>query len=251
MNNYLKYNEEFSKEERNLLSILKKKRMLYDKEHRKINPKIYRKKRKKVLPPIPESIKNKLEEILFNDIINSLPPKKIEKILKDVNKRNSDTRSIIIKYKLVNRFLKRGITKQILGIETKPHGRPRKHERIVKTENKERLSEVDCYAKKELEKLGWKPKKVKPTFKNKLKGAPDFTCSEDRFVEVKQMYDLDDQLVYWSELCEQGKKVFLMLVRPNQGGGERKGFRIYKVNIAFKRLKEYGFDEEDYNFNDD
>jgi hypothetical protein len=86
---------------------------------------------------------------------------------------------------------------------------------------------VDEAAKKELEKLGWSPKRINASRKNSgNKGMPDFICTNGIYVEVKKITSrpakrrLDNKLdtrqigIHASQLAryaQMGEEIYLMV----------------------------------------
>ena len=71
-------------------------------------------------------------------------------------------------------------------------------------------------AEKILSENNWQPTKIFP--QHGFAGYPDFSCSDDRYVEIKRIVTnapciqiTYNQLVRWEKLINKGKKVFLMI----------------------------------------
>jgi len=96
------------------------------------------------------------------------------------------------------------------------------------------LTESEEFAKKILDALGWEPEKIHPTKNSDDIGMPDFKCSENRYVEIKQGHP-SKQIQVWANLTKEGKKVYLMNVIKKKNGYT---YKFYKVKFWLEEVKD-------------
>jgi len=112
------------------------------------------------------------------------------------------------------------------------------------------MTKGESWAYRWLTDNGWFPVKVRPTLGygkvRACRGAPDFVCSNNRWVEVKGITSANieiSQLVYWEKLVNQGDSVFLMFSDVKKGMlsipmDVSKSFLIAIPWVHIKKLKE-------------